>query len=178
MPDRIGIIGSRLFPRIGMVVSVVQLLPRDCMVVSGTVPKQKRYDGTPATLEDQGSHVDRVAIYVAKQRGLRTKVHRAEWDILGRRAGPARNRPLVSDSDVVLAFWDGTSPGTAGAIKIAHELGKPLAVVSPDPASWRPDCWQFHLHRFGVAAAETMMGCLLSYLSAPADLVQLLPEEP
>ena len=42
-----------------------------------------------------------------------------------------RNPDIVAAADRVVAFWDGTSRGTADSIEIARKTGKPVAVVHP-----------------------------------------------
>ena len=39
-------------------------------------------------------------------------------------AGHDRNKKMAEAADVVLAFWDGTSPGTKSMIKTSEKLGK------------------------------------------------------
>lgn len=54
----------------------------------------------------------------------------ALWERFGKRAGPARNRAMLAlRPDLVLAFWNGSSRGTAHMIEAAHELGLPVEVV-------------------------------------------------
>jgi hypothetical protein len=63
-------------------------------------------------------------------------VFRAKWRPGGpgtkvdRRAGHIRNaRMLDENPDLVLAFWDGYSPGTAGLIREARRRGIPVEIV-------------------------------------------------
>lgn len=138
---RLGIVGSRQFPRPDLVVSLIDVLRYDTVVVSGTEPVlwKRNQDGerVPATLEDQGNHVDRVAVFRAREQRLETKVHRAEWDRYGRSAGPRRNRKIVADTHALVAYWDGSSPGTTDCITAAHKRGSglPLAVIQPHDAA-------------------------------------------
>jgi predicted Rossmann fold nucleotide-binding protein DprA/Smf involved in DNA uptake len=46
-----------------------------------------------------------------------------------RGAGMRRNRLIVEYSDVVIAFYDGSSKGTANSIEIAKQLNKPLKII-------------------------------------------------
>lgn len=43
-------------------------------------------------------------------------------------AGHNRNKKMAEAADVVVAFWDGTSPGTKSMIKISEKLGKIVQV--------------------------------------------------
>ena len=74
------------------------------------------------------SGVDRVAERYAEERGLGLRIVPADWRRYGRGAGPVRNRQMVEESDLVIAFWDGRSKGTASLIAAAEKLGVPLRV--------------------------------------------------
>ncbi len=51
------------------------------------------------------------------------RVFPAEWEKYGRAAGPIRNRTMLDyakeETPVVVAFWDGRSPGTGNMLKEA-----------------------------------------------------------
>jgi hypothetical protein len=47
----------------------------------------------------------------------------ADWDRHGKRAGYLRNVQMAESADTLLAFWDGSSQGTAHMIDIARERG-------------------------------------------------------
>jgi hypothetical protein len=48
-------------------------------------------------------------------------VTREEWSTFGKSAGHRRNRRMLLEGrpDIVLAFWDGSSPGTRDMIEMA-----------------------------------------------------------
>jgi predicted Rossmann fold nucleotide-binding protein DprA/Smf involved in DNA uptake len=54
-------------------------------------------------------------------------VFKADWS-KGRGAGMARNRRVIEQADLVLAFWDGVSPGTKNALDQAREMEKTVVV--------------------------------------------------
>jgi len=64
----------------------------------------------------------------AAEHEVEVRVHPADWKRLGRRAGYARNEAIWDDSDLGIAFWDGSSPGTAHSIDLAGRQHKPLVV--------------------------------------------------
>lgn len=115
---RIGIIGSRKFPRMDLVIDFVRSLPPDTIVVSGTEPppphvKRNRPDG-----------VDETAIREARRLGLKTMVFTPNILAFGvPRAMFIRNGQIVKYSDEVHAFWDGASSGTADGIEKAKAKG-------------------------------------------------------
>jgi D-arabinose 1-dehydrogenase-like Zn-dependent alcohol dehydrogenase len=65
------------------------------------------------------SGVDAIARQVAKTKGLKVTVYRANWSEYKKAAGPIRNRQMASEADLVVAIWNGESKGTADMIKAA-----------------------------------------------------------
>jgi hypothetical protein len=57
----------------------------------------------------------------------------ADWVLLGRRAGYARNCQMADYADALLAFWDEKSRGTKHMIDIAKEKGLEVHVMVPIP---------------------------------------------
>ena len=53
----------------------------------------------------------------------------AEWARYGNSAGVLRNRQMAETADVLIAFWDGESPGTRNMIHEMKRIGKPLRIV-------------------------------------------------
>ena len=116
---RVAIVGSREYGWPEAVTRFVDRLPLDCVVVSGACPKGP----------------DRWAVDRAKERGITVKEFPAQWALDGvynRGAGLQRNKSVAEYSDIVVAFWDGCSRGTADTIKWAHKLGRSLLVIGPD----------------------------------------------
>lgn len=59
-------------------------------------------------------------------------VHKPQWnntDGYNRGAGFARNRTIVDDCSLIIAFWDGVSLGTLDSMRIALESNKPVILV-------------------------------------------------
>ena len=62
----------------------------------------------------------------------------ADWDVDGRVAGHLRNAEMLKGSNLLVAIWDGSSPGTKNAKINARELKTPtLTWIYPqkDPSS-------------------------------------------
>jgi hypothetical protein len=112
---RIAIVGSRDYPDMKQVRDYVDTLCDDVIVISGGA-----------------RGVDRIAETQARQRGLRVKIYHAEWERFGKSAGYRRNADIVANSDMVVAFWDGHSRGTAHTIKLAKRDGTPTHVFMGD----------------------------------------------
>jgi hypothetical protein len=72
---------------------------------------------------------DTLAVEYAKANNIPYEVFYADWEKYGRAAGPIRNKDIVANADLVIAFWDGKSPGTKSSIDIAKRTGKDVIVV-------------------------------------------------
>jgi len=51
------------------------------------------------------------------------------WDVYGKRAGMIRNTQIVESADLIVAFWDGESRGTADTIEKAQLMQKDVRVI-------------------------------------------------
>lgn len=81
----------------------------------------------------------------ADENTVQKLIFKAEWDDLthpdtrirtnkfGKQydanAGFRRNKDIIDNSDIVVAFWDMKSPGTKNSIQYAESLGKKIAVI-------------------------------------------------
>lgn len=110
-PRRVAIVGSRGYPSPTPIEAFVARLPKDTIIVSGGA-----------------RGVDSWAETAVGAAGLATRVHRADWDGLGRKAGPLRNAAIVADCDEVVAFWDGRSRGTLNTAIQAVRASLPVQV--------------------------------------------------
>lgn len=74
---------------------------------------------------------DRLAGTVAALLGLRVVEYPAKWRERGNRAGLERNLVMLDEQpDLVLAFWDGRSTGTAHVLSEAQRRGIALEVIT------------------------------------------------
>ena len=127
---KVAIVGSRNFTPMVLVAGFMYLLDRRIEIVSGGAPG-----------------VDREAQQCAEAQGMKVAVFPAEW-VKYRPANPnkknpagmIRNQQIVDYSDVVVAFWDETSPGTRNTIERAKTAGKPVHILngwqSEDTLRW------------------------------------------
>lgn len=65
----------------------------------------------------------------AKENGIETKIFLPDWEKHGKAAGMLRNTDIINESEVVIAFWDGTSKGCADSIEKAKKLNKKLIII-------------------------------------------------
>lgn len=106
---KIAVIGSREIDNINL----AKHLPAECdEIVSGGA-----------------RGVDTLAANYAKENGLKLTEFLPNYEAFGRSAPIIRNRTIVDYSDGVIAFWDGTSRGTAYVISYCNKTGKPVKIV-------------------------------------------------
>ncbi len=74
------------------------------------------------------SGVDSLSARFAIENGINLVEFPADWEKWGKAAGPIRNEKIIEVSDVVLAIWDGKSPGTRSSIDIARKLKKTTVI--------------------------------------------------
>jgi hypothetical protein len=74
---------------------------------------------------------DRIAAEVARALGIEERPYLPDWDGPdGKRAGMVRNVAMLdAKPDKVLAFWDGSSTGTAHTIDGARKRGIPVDIT-------------------------------------------------
>lgn len=67
----------------------------------------------------------------AQGRPISTLAFPADWRTHGKAAGMIRNRQMLTEGkpDLVLAFWDGHSKGTANMIELAKKAGVKVKVL-------------------------------------------------
>lgn len=107
----LGVVGSRTFNNFSIFQSVLDnfrtLDKQFCRIVSG---------GAKGT--------DRLAKRYALLYQFPIKEYYPDWAKYGKAAGPIRNKLIVNDCDLLLAFWDYESRGTKSSIDFAKSLHK------------------------------------------------------
>ena len=71
---------------------------------------------------------DALAERFAASHGVPLVVVPADWKKFGRSAGPVRNAEIVRLADIVVAFWDGRSPGTRDTRARARLAGRRVII--------------------------------------------------
>lgn len=115
---RIGVVGSRKFSNEALVREFIQTLDREIdIVVSGHSP---------------GGGVDIWAELEAKYLGIKTDIQYIKFSMKSefRAAAMARNKEIVQKSDIIVAFWDEDSSGTAHTIAYAQVQRKPCKIIT------------------------------------------------
>ena len=72
---------------------------------------------------------DSLAERYALEKKIDIIVFEADWKKHGRAAGPIRNKKIITEADLVVAFWDGKSKGTKSSINLAKKAGVDVEVV-------------------------------------------------
>lgn len=72
--------------------------------------------------------VDRWAEDKARNLGTICWIYPPDYIKHGKSACAIRNQAIVDDADLIVAFWDGTSPGTKMTIDMAIKANKPVNV--------------------------------------------------
>ena len=72
---------------------------------------------------------DSLAEQWAKENEIETVIYKPDWAKYGRGAGVVRNRLIIEDCDLCIAFWDGESKGTKSSIDHCKKLNKKLTIV-------------------------------------------------
>ncbi len=72
---------------------------------------------------------DTLAERYADERGLKKEIYKPDWDLFGKKAGFLRNTTIIENSDMVVAFWDGSSKGTKDSLDKAQNLKKTTLIA-------------------------------------------------
>ena len=98
-----------------------------------TVPDLGRYlpEDTTEIVSGGARGVDRSAAAYARAHGIPLTEFLPEYEKYGRSAPLKRNITIIEYSDLVLAFWDGTSHGTAFVIEHCRKMGRAVRIFRP-----------------------------------------------
>lgn len=113
---KLAIVGSRAFNDYGLLVDTILdfMCPLDFIteIISGGA-----------------KGADTLGNNFADNNGIESTIYRPEWDKYGKSAGFIRNQTIIDNCDMVLAFWDGKSRGTADTIEKAKKAKKPTFLI-------------------------------------------------
>ena len=110
---KLGVVGSRGF--------------NDYKLLKDTLDKYK--DKTFVMVSGGAKGADQLGEKWAKENNIKTLIFRPDWDKFGKIAGFLRNKDIVDNSDVIVAFWDGLTKGTENTINLTKTAGKELEIV-------------------------------------------------
>ena len=72
---------------------------------------------------------DTLAARYAKENNIPLIEFIPDWDKYKNAAAMIRNKDIIKATDVTIAFWNGISKGTFGALEIAKRLGKKTIII-------------------------------------------------
>jgi hypothetical protein len=75
---------------------------------------------------------DQLGFRWALKHHIRSRCFAADWERFGKAAGVRRNHQMAQAGDLLVAFWDGQSPGTTHMVQCMRQLGKPVVVIRTD----------------------------------------------
>lgn len=95
----------------------------DRAFIERTLTRLAKVESIDAVIEGNASGVDRIAGFWARQRDIPNLKFAADWEGLGRAAGPIRNQRMLDEGrpDLVIAFPGGR--GTADMVRRAKAAG-------------------------------------------------------
>jgi hypothetical protein len=117
---RIAIAGSRSITNYDHLLSAI-----DAAVKSNVITPAHSYE----IVTGGARGVDSLARRYAQERQLKLTELKPQYQYFGDRGAPLRrNYDIAEASDVLLAIWDGQSPGTGHMIECMKQAGKPYYV--------------------------------------------------
>ncbi len=118
---KIAVVGSREFTDKNFIKFIMRkYFSKDCVLISGGAK------GVDSIAEEI---IDKVNSFNSNPGTCIKKIiFKPDWDKYGKSAGFIRNKDIIDNADMVLAFWDGTSKGTKHSIDLAIKAGKPINI--------------------------------------------------
>jgi hypothetical protein len=86
--------------------------------------------GTTEIVSGGAVGIDSCAREYALSHGIKLTEFLPDYKRFGRAAPLKRNISIIEYSDMVLAFWDGSSPGTRFVIRNCRKIGVKVVVVA------------------------------------------------
>lgn len=134
----LGVIGSRSFINYNLLKSVLNIIlwsnPNIDCIVSGEDENSKRKSGADAlsliySRENNIKYIGYAALWDdienKPENEIGIKYGKKYWKL----AGHFRNKYIIKDSDLVVAFWDGKSPGTKNSLNLCKTLEVPFMII-------------------------------------------------
>ena len=109
---RLAVIGSRTFDDYDLLSQVLGSVQRTISII----------------VSDGAKGADTLAAKYALEHDILVHEILPQWDKFGRNAGYVRNVLIITNSDALIAFWDGKSKGTEHSINLAREAGIPVYI--------------------------------------------------
>jgi predicted Rossmann fold nucleotide-binding protein DprA/Smf involved in DNA uptake len=111
---KVGVVGSRTFGDYDLMCKTLDAYPIKEIISGGAYG------------------ADKLAEYYARRHHLNLTVHHPLYDRYGKGATHIRNKLIVDESDIIVAFWNGVSRGTFSTISFARQAGKKVVIVNTE----------------------------------------------
>jgi len=72
---------------------------------------------------------DQLGEYWARLFKIETLIFLPDWEKHGKKAGFIRNKQIIENCDMCIAFWDNWSKGTRHSISLCEKLNKPYRII-------------------------------------------------
>ena len=88
-----------------------------------------KIDGIDLVVSGGAMGADTLGEQYAIDNNIVTLIFKPDWKKFGKGAGFVRNKDIINNSDIVVAFWDGKSKGTRNSIDTALKLNKDVRII-------------------------------------------------
>ena len=125
---KLAIIGSRSFDNYNLLENTIKLYLARC-ITGRNVPEncwQYKFD---EIISGGAIGADALGAIFAHENNIKLTEFIPDWKKYGKKAGILRNEDIIKNCDVVLAFWNSESRGTANSLSIAKKLKKTTIIV-------------------------------------------------
>ena len=112
---KLAIIGSRTF--------------EDYSLLNQEVNKLVQKYDIDMILSGGAKGADTLAERYAQENSIPTMIYTPMYEKYGKSAPIQRNKKIIEESDVVIAFWDGVSKGTKSAIVMAEKKNGATCII-------------------------------------------------
>lgn len=118
MPMKIAIIGSRSF--------------NDSAMMKEFIAESIDVSKVSLVVSGGALGADTLGERFAEEHNIEKLIYKPDWKKHGRAAGFIRNEQIIKAADVVFAFWDGRSKGTADSISKSYKYNKKVFIKKYD----------------------------------------------
>ncbi len=112
---KLAVVGSRTFDNYSLLCQKIEDLPLYSLITE--------------VISGAAIGADHLGALFAIDKGLKLTEYYPDWKRYGKSAGFVRNKLIIQDADIVIAFWDRTSKGTLSSIELAKKYKKELHIV-------------------------------------------------
>lgn len=109
---KVAVIGSRSFSDYQLVCDNLKHIEIDLLISGGAIG------------------ADSLGEKYANENNIPTKIFLPDWEKHGKMAGFIRNTDIITEADVIVAFWDNVSKGTADSIEKGKKLNKKIIIIN------------------------------------------------